>query len=75
MEDDKKFPSRLYVTEEPVYLGYPTTPELRHLVGTGHLESAVPDNNKEKIVAVYELIRVEKYKKTVTRTSVVEKVY
>lgn len=76
MEEKKEFPTRLYVTEEPIYLGFSSCSNPpKQLVGSGHLESVIPDNDKEKTVAVYELIRVEKYKKTVTRTSVVEKVY
>lgn len=69
--EDKKFPNRLYVAEKD--RGWPMS-GLKYLEGTGHLESLVPDNNEETTVAVYELVRVEKYKKLVTRTEVVEKV-
>lgn len=69
---EKEFPNRLYVAEK--HRDFPLQ-ELKFLEGSGHVEYLVPDNNREITVAVYELIRVEKYKKITTVTSVVEKVY
>lgn len=63
-----EYPKTLYVTSESPYHPY-TTPAL---VGRGNLESAVLNNHKENEVAVYELVSVNKYKKTVT--AVVEQV-
>jgi len=65
-----EYPDTLYVVEESTYpyCGF------KHLAGKHTLESAVPDNEKENVVAIYQLVRVEKYKKITTRTSIVEKV-
>jgi hypothetical protein len=65
-----EYPDTLYVVEEHCYPIY----DIKHLVGKHTLESAVPDNNVENEVAIYQLVRVEKYKKITTRTSIVEKV-
>lgn len=69
--DNMKYPETLYVVDEN--MSYPFH-ELSNLVGKETLESAVPDNNKENVVAVYQLVKIEKYKKTVTKTSTIEKV-
>jgi len=67
-----KYPEMLYVIEEPKF-DY-TYPGIKHLVGKESLADAVPDNGHENVVAVYQLVSVGNYKKTVTRTALVEEV-
>jgi hypothetical protein len=67
-----EFPEILYVAEETHYLGY--SDHGKHLVGSGNLDSRVPDNERETIVGTYKLVTVEKYIKKSTRTSVIEKI-
>lgn len=67
-----EFPQVLYVSEEPVYDQY-VTRDIKHLVGSGWLDSRVPDNSEETVVATYQLVAVDKYKKLTTKTSTVTK--
>ena len=64
---DTKYPHRLYVTEKSEM--YPMH-ELKYLRGEKDLESAVTE--EETVVAVYELVRIEKYKKIVSRTEIIQ---
>jgi hypothetical protein len=68
---EKEFPNRLYVTHQN--MSYPLQ-EITQMVGSGYLESQVRDDGKVQTVAVYELVRIEKYKKVVTRAETLEKV-
>lgn len=68
-----EFPEVLYVRERP-YECYPLSDPPIHLVGEKNIDLQVPDNNKETIVAIYQLVRVDKYQKLTTRTSVVKRV-
>ena len=68
---NKDAPQTLYVVETNMY--YPFQ-ECTYLEGKETLESAVRDNGEEQVVGVYQLVRVEKYKKVVTKTAVLEKV-
>ena len=67
---DTKYPKTLYVTSDDYYPYH----GIKQLIGRETLESSVRDDDKENEVAVYQLVGVNKYKKKVTRTSVVEKV-
>jgi len=70
MENTEIYPKTLYVREDNLY---PYT-GVKFLIGRKDLEATVRDNNEENVVAVYQLVSVNKYKKTVTKTSVVEQV-
>ena len=61
-----EYPATLFVTEEKSFYGF------NHLVGSGDLENRVREE-KETEVAVYRLVGVETYKKTVKIETVVEK--
>ena len=66
-----EFPETLYVSDEPVYAtGFSN---IRHLVGSKHLETRIPLGNKPTVVAVYKLVRMETYKKIETTTIKLEK--
>jgi hypothetical protein len=68
---ETEFPETLYVTEQHQYryIGLPKV-----LIGKASLDSQVPDNDRETTVAVYQLVRVEKYQKITTKTSVIKRV-
>jgi hypothetical protein len=69
------YPKTLYVKSEPMYLGMGFSDiNITHLVGKPTLKQAVPDNDKENEIAVYQLVSVGKFKKTVTKTETVEEV-
>ncbi len=65
-----EFPKTLYVRERDVspYVG------IKEWYSTGYLEGAIPDNGQANVIAVYELVSIGSYKKTITKTSVVQKV-
>ncbi len=65
-----EYPKTLYVREEDTYPYY----GLKQMIGRRGLESTVPDNGQENEVAVYQLVSVGRYKKTVTRNAVVDEV-
>lgn len=66
-----EFPKTLFVRYE--CMPYPMN-DFTQLVGYAELEMAVPDNEKENPVAIYQLVSIDNYKKVVTRTSKIEKV-
>lgn len=67
-----EYPEMLYVREQEVSYPYPS--EIKHLVGSGYLESIVPANEREEPIAVYKLVRTEVWKKTLTTKVNLEKI-
>lgn len=66
----REYPKTLYVKEEEYYpyVG------LKHFVGREDLKTCVRDDNTDNEIAVYQLVSVDKYRKTVIKTETVEKV-
>jgi len=65
-----EYPKTLYVVNEDKYLYM----GIKQLVGRDSLEKSVEDNGQENEVAVYQLVSVNKFKKTVTKTAIIEEV-